>query len=89
VTGGGKWETFDGTNTESGTYTVIGLVSWQFASLQPPGSAIDLIDPSHERANGHVILRIRFSVSGMMTGVKVSSASGVMALERQPVFKKA
>ena len=60
VTGGGKWETFDGTNTESGTYTVIGLVSWQLASLQPPGSAIDLIDPSHERANGNAILRIRY-----------------------------
>jgi len=50
VTGGGKWETSDGTNTESGTYTVIGLVSWQFANLQPSAGAIDLIDASHERA---------------------------------------
>jgi hypothetical protein len=32
---------------------------------------------------------MRFFASGMMTGVKVSSVLGVMALERQPVFKKA
>jgi hypothetical protein len=60
VTGGGKWETFDGTSTKNGTYTVIGLVSWEFANLQPSGGAIDLIDASHERTNGDVILRIRY-----------------------------
>ena len=37
VTGGGKWETLDGTETKRGKYTVIGLVSWQLANLQPPG----------------------------------------------------
>jgi len=58
VTGGGKWETFDGTTTKSGTYTVIGLVSWQFANFTS-GPATDLID-SHERANGNAILRIRY-----------------------------
>jgi len=60
VTGGGKWETFDGTSTKSGTYTVTGLVSWQFANFTGPG-AIDLIDSTHEKANGNVILRIQYS----------------------------
>jgi hypothetical protein len=60
VTGGGKWETFDGISTKSGTYTVIGLVSWQFASFQPQAGAIDLIDPDDPRANGNAILRIRY-----------------------------
>ncbi len=59
VTGGGKWETFDGTNTKSGTYTVIGLVSWQLANLAPPGG-IDLIDNTHEKANGNAFLRIQY-----------------------------
>ena len=59
VTGGGKWQTFDGTNTKSGTYRVTQLLSWQFASLQA-GAPIDLVDPDHPRANGHAILRIAY-----------------------------
>lgn len=58
VTGGGKWETFDGMDTKSGTYTVTKLVSWQFANLQLP--VIDLIDADHPRANGNAILRIQY-----------------------------
>jgi hypothetical protein len=59
VTGGGKWETFDGMTTKSGTYRVTKLVSWQFANFQPAG-AIDLIDDTHPRANGNAILRIQY-----------------------------
>ena len=36
VTGGGTWETFNGAvSTGSGTYTVTGLASWQFANFFP------------------------------------------------------
>lgn len=60
VTGGGTWATFsDAVMTGSGTYVVTGLVSWQFANLQT-GSFIDLIDEG-TRANGNVILRIKYS----------------------------
>jgi hypothetical protein len=55
VTGGGKWTTSDG---KSGTYTVIALVTWQFANFTV-GPAIDLID-SHPRANGTAILKIQY-----------------------------
>ncbi len=62
ATGGGTWATFEGsTKTGSGTYTVTGLVSWQMANLAPPGSAIDLIDSAHDRANGNAVLRIQYS----------------------------
>src|SRR6266481_7062359 len=60
VTGGGTWETFDGTtSTGSGTYEVTELVSWLFAR---PGLAsfIDLIDDG-TTANGNAVLRIRYS----------------------------
>jgi hypothetical protein len=59
VTGGGKWESFDGTNTKSGTYRVTRLVSWEFANLQA-GMSIDMIDPAHPRANGSAVLRIKY-----------------------------
>jgi hypothetical protein len=59
VTGGGKWQSFDGMNTKSGTYRVTQLVSWQFANLQV-GAPIDLIDAEHPRANGTAILRIEY-----------------------------
>jgi hypothetical protein len=60
VTGGGTWETFDGTtSTGSGTYEVTELVSWLFA--RPGlGSFIDLIDDG-TTANGNAVLRIRYS----------------------------
>ncbi len=61
ATGGGTWETFsNGASTGSGTYTVKGLVSWQFANFQAPG-AIDLIGETNERANGNAVLRIEYS----------------------------
>ena len=61
VTGGGTWETFAGnTSTASGTFTVTGLASWQFANFQTPG-LIDLIGNTDERANGNAILRIQYS----------------------------
>jgi hypothetical protein len=61
ATGGGTWETFsDGVSTGSGTYTVKGLASWQFANFQAPG-AIDLIGDTNERANGNAVLRIEYS----------------------------
>ena len=41
VTGGGTWETFTGnTSTASGTFTVTGLASWQFANFQTRGWSI-------------------------------------------------
>jgi len=61
VTGGGTWETFNtGVSTGSGTYSVTGLASWQFANLQSPGP-IDLIGPVGTAANGNAILRIQYS----------------------------
>jgi len=59
--GGGTWETFSGgVPTGSGTYTVTGLASWEFANFQAPG-AIDLIGDTNERANGTAVLRIDYS----------------------------
>jgi hypothetical protein len=59
--GGGTWETFSGgVSTGSGTYTVTGLASWEFANFQAPG-AIDLIGDTNERANGNAVLRIEYS----------------------------
>jgi hypothetical protein len=61
ATGGGTWETFsNGTSTGSGTYTVKGLVSWQFANPQAPG-VVDLIGDTNERSNGNAVLRIEYS----------------------------
>ena len=61
VTGGGTWETFSGSvSTGSGTYSVMGLASWQFANFQTPG-LIDLIGDTNERANGNAVLRIEYS----------------------------
>jgi hypothetical protein len=61
VTGGGTWETFNGAvSTGSGTYSVTGLASWQFANFQSAG-AIDLIGPIGTSANGNAILRIQYS----------------------------
>ena len=63
VTGGGTWETFNGsTSTGSGTYRVTKLASWEFANFQsqtPP--FIDLIGDTNERANGNAVLRIEYS----------------------------
>jgi hypothetical protein len=61
TTGGGTWETFvNGTSTGSGTYTAVGLASWQFANYQAPG-LIDLIGNTNQRANGNAVLRIEYS----------------------------
>lgn len=61
VTGGGTWETFaGGVSTGSGTYSVSGLVDWEFANFQSPG-LIDLIGDTNERANGNAVLRIEYS----------------------------
>jgi hypothetical protein len=59
VTGGGTWTTSDGMSTKTGMYTVTALVTWQFASLQPPNPN-DLIDPDDLRANGTAILKIQY-----------------------------
>ena len=60
VTGGGTWETFSGaTSTGSGTYSVVELVNYQFASFQT-GELIDLIGDTDQRANGNVVLRIEY-----------------------------
>jgi hypothetical protein len=67
ATGGGTWETFsDGVSTGSGTYTVTGLASWQFANFQAPG-AIDRIGDTNERANGNAVLRIEYSDGSLGT----------------------
>jgi hypothetical protein len=67
ATGGGTWETFSsGVSTGSGTYTVKGLVSWQFANFQAPG-IIDLIGDTNERANGNAVLRIEYSDGSLGT----------------------
>ena len=61
VTGGGTWETFSGSvSTGSGTYSVRGLTSWEFANLQT-GVFVDLIGDTNERANGTAVLRIEYS----------------------------
>ncbi len=62
VTGGGTWETFSGTtSTGSGTYQVTGLVSWEFANSQTPGSLNDNIGNQAQAANGTAVLRIEYS----------------------------
>jgi hypothetical protein len=61
VTGGGTWETFNGsTSTGLGTYSVTGLASWEFANYQTPGLT-DLIGDTNQRANGNAVLRIAYS----------------------------
>lgn len=70
VTGGGTWSTSSG---GSGTYKVVELVSWQFASPQPlliGGFPVtDNTGDTTHRANGVAVLRIRFSdgQSGVLT----------------------
>ena len=63
VTGGGTWETFNGsTSTGHGTYRVTKLASWEFANFQTqPQPAIDNIGNPNERANGNAVLRIEYS----------------------------
>jgi hypothetical protein len=61
VTGGGTWETFNGTtSTRSGSYSVTRLASWEFANFQAPG-LIDLVGDTNERANGTAVLLIEYS----------------------------
>ncbi len=61
VTGGGTWQTFSGgVSTGSGTYSVRGLTSWEFAGFQT-GTFFDLIGDTNERANGAAVLRIAYS----------------------------
>ncbi len=70
VTGGGTWTTSTG---GSGTYQVKGLVSWEFANLQPllvGGLPVtDNTGDTTKRANGTAVLRIEFSdgQSGVLT----------------------
>jgi hypothetical protein len=67
ATGGGTWETFSGeVSTGSGTYTVTGLASWEFANSQAPG-AVDLIGDTNERANGNAVLRVEYSDGSLGT----------------------
>lgn len=67
ATGGGTWETFSGgVSTGSGTYTVTGLTSWEFANFQAPG-AVDLIGNTNERANGNAVFRIEYSDGSLGT----------------------
>lgn len=62
VTGGGDWETLvDDVSTESGTYQVTKLVSWQFANFQTPGTIIDHIGDVNERASGNAVFLIEYS----------------------------
>ena len=69
VTGGGTWQT----SSESGTYEVKELVTWQFATPQPllvGGLAVtDNTGDTTKRANGTAVLRIEFSdgQSGVLT----------------------
>lgn len=61
VTGGGTWETFNGsTSTGSGTYRVTNLASWEFANFQTL-NPIDNIGDPNERANGNAVLGIVYS----------------------------
>jgi hypothetical protein len=62
VTGGGTWETFNSANvsTGSGTYRVTGLVRWELANFQTPGTINDNIGDEAERANGYAYLRIEY-----------------------------
>jgi hypothetical protein len=77
ATGGGTWETCSGalthctpaTATASGTYTVTGLVSWEFANVQAAVPAFtDHIDDG-TRVNGTAVLDIAFSdgTAGVLT----------------------
>ncbi|MGH2488717.1 MAG: hypothetical protein ACRDFR_03775 [Candidatus Limnocylindria bacterium] len=66
VTGGGTWQT----NSGSGTYEVVELVSFVFANFQsssPP--FVDNIGDLAARANGTAVLRIEYSdgASGVLT----------------------
>jgi hypothetical protein len=63
ATGGGTWQTSSG----SGTYTVTGLVSWEFANFQT-GTLNDNIDDG-TRANGTAVFKIAFSdgTQGVLT----------------------
>ena len=59
VTGGGTWETFNGTTlTGSGTYQVTRLVSWQFANFQSPGFVYNIPGVP---MNGNAVLLIQYS----------------------------
>ncbi len=61
VTGGGTWQTFEGsTMTGSGTYWVTEFVSWEFANFQTR-VFIDSDRDTNERANGNAVLRIQYS----------------------------
>jgi hypothetical protein len=67
ATGGGTWESFSGgVSTGSGTYTVTGLSSWEFANFQAPG-AVDLIGDTNKRANGNAVLRVEYSDGSLGT----------------------
>ena len=57
VDGGGTWTTSGG---GSGTYTVTGLVDWEFANFQANIGLVDNIDEGRG-ANGNAVLKIAFS----------------------------
>src|SRR5947209_9451467 len=65
VDGGGTWTTTSG---GSGTYTVTGLVDWEFANHQADVGFIDNIDEG-TRTNGNAVLTIAFSdgTQGVLT----------------------
>jgi hypothetical protein len=62
VTGGGNWTT-SAPYAGSGTYKVVELADWEFASFQaPPPVFVDLIgDAKNKPANGNAVMRIEFS----------------------------
>jgi len=63
VTGGGIWETFDGSHmsTGSGTYQVTGLVRWDEAPGSFGPGVIDNIAPIANARAGLAVLRVEYS----------------------------
>jgi hypothetical protein len=59
ATGGGTWETFNGTtSTGSGTYWVTRLASWEFANYQ---ALVNVDNIPGVAANGNAVLLIQYS----------------------------
>ena len=68
VTGGGTWQTFSasGTQTGSGTYRVLNLVSWHAAPGTLPCPPItDDIAPCADARAGLAVLQIQYSNGGL------------------------
>jgi hypothetical protein len=63
VTGGGTWETFDSTgdSTDSGTYAVTGLVSFENAGPNGSPALTDTIGSYLDARGGLLVLRVLYS----------------------------